>query len=33
LGTLAFQVACFAHGRPITEGAAAVFAKTWGATR
>jgi glyoxylase-like metal-dependent hydrolase (beta-lactamase superfamily II) len=33
LGTLAFQVACFAHGRLITEGAAAVFAKTWGATR
>jgi glyoxylase-like metal-dependent hydrolase (beta-lactamase superfamily II) len=26
-----FQVACFAHGRPITRGASAVFAGTWGA--
>jgi glyoxylase-like metal-dependent hydrolase (beta-lactamase superfamily II) len=25
-----FQVACFAHGRPITEGAAAAFAHKWG---
>ena len=30
LVALDFQVACFSHGRPITEGAAATFAKTWG---
>jgi glyoxylase-like metal-dependent hydrolase (beta-lactamase superfamily II) len=31
LAALDFQVACFSHGRPITENAAAVFAKMWGA--
>ncbi len=30
LGALEFQVACFSHGRPLTEGAAAAFARTWG---
>jgi glyoxylase-like metal-dependent hydrolase (beta-lactamase superfamily II) len=30
LGVLDFQVACFAHGTPITEGAAAAFGATWG---
>jgi glyoxylase-like metal-dependent hydrolase (beta-lactamase superfamily II) len=30
LGALDFQVACFSHGRPITEDASAAFAKTWG---
>jgi glyoxylase-like metal-dependent hydrolase (beta-lactamase superfamily II) len=29
LGKLDFEVACFAHGRPIVGGAAAAFAKTW----
>jgi glyoxylase-like metal-dependent hydrolase (beta-lactamase superfamily II) len=30
LGRLDFQVACFAHGKPIVEGAAAAFAGKWG---
>ena len=30
LGALDFQVACFSHGKPITEGAAEAFGKTWG---
>jgi hypothetical protein len=30
LGGLDFQVACFSHGKPITENAAALFGKTWG---
>ena len=30
LAGLDFQVACFSHGKPLTEDAAAVFAQTWG---
>ena len=30
LGGLEFEVACFAHGKPITEGAAAAFGEAWG---
>ena len=30
LGALDFQVACFSHGRAITQDAGAAFAKTWG---